>query len=302
MGITGPFFIATWVFFLLYLIEWLSPVMQGLQTVQFKIGHNTISLFFIAQLLLTMLAMMFLALWLSRLMEYKLSRITQLDNTLRAALLHLFRAVILMVAFLLSLAIAGVDISALSLFSGSVLGVGLGLGMQRIITNYLGGFTLLLDKSVRLGDLVTIGDYHGVVRDLRIRYLVLRQLNGIDVVIPNEMAIEEAITNYSTVRHENIRVRMSVRIDPRSSVPQAIQLMLNVARKQAGILSSPPPIVVIKDMGGDENMGIHLVLSVWVKDIGEGLTELQSHIYMGIWQEFHDHNISIPLFTDTYPT
>jgi small-conductance mechanosensitive channel len=208
---------------------------------------------------------------------------------LRVVLAKLLRVFLLFIAVLIALSAVGLDITMLSVFGGA-LGVGLGFGLQRIASNYVSGFIILLDKSMQIGDVVTIDTHYGVVSDLRTRYLVLRKLDGTQVIIPNETLIINPVINHSFTDHR-ARVQMPIQVSYDSPLEAAMQLMQDIAKDHPRVLVEPVPAVQIKGFG---DSGIDLILNIWIPDPEEGSAALQSEIYLQIWQAFKINNISIP--------
>ena len=273
----------------LHLTGVLPQLMQGLEDMRFNIGKNQVNLLLVLQALLTVIITIFIALWLSRLLENRLMHTKHINVNLRVILTKLIRIVLLFIATLIALSAVGLDITLLSVFGGA-LGVGLGFGLQRIASNYVSGFIILLDKSMQIGDVITADGHYGVVNDLRTRYLVLRKLDGTEVIIPNETLIVNSVINHSFSDHK-ARVQVPVQISYDSSLELAMRLISDIAMQNPRVLKVPEPTVLIKGFG---ESGIDLMLSVWIPDPEEGSASLQSEIYLKIWHAFQENNISIP--------
>ena len=278
-----------WLILALYLSGLLPELLATLNDVSFKIGKHPVTLLLIIQALFTILITLVIALWFSRVLENKLMRTEQINMNLRVVLSKLIRVVLSMIAVLIALSAVGLDITLLSVFGGA-LGVGLGFGLQKIASNYVSGFIILLDKSIHMGDVITVDTHYGVVSDLRSRYMVLRKLDGTEVVIPNETLITNAVINHS-FSDRKARVQMPVQVSYDSHLEQAMQLMRDAAMHHPRILQDPAPEVLVK---GFSDNGIDLSLSVWISDPEEGSASLQSSVYLDIWRAFQKHAISIP--------
>ena len=293
-----------WLVLALHLSGILPQIFDVLEDVKFNIGKNPVNLLLILQALLTILVTLFIAMWISRLLENRLMRTEHVNMNMRVVLTKLLRIFLLFTAILIALSAVGLDITLLSVFGGA-LGVGLGFGLQRIASNYVSGFIILLDKSMQIGDVITVETHYGVVSDLRTRYLVLRKLDGTEVIIPNEMLIINPVINHSFTDHK-ARVQMPVKVSYDSPLELAMQLIFDVANNHPRILVTPPPAVLIKGFGDN---GIDLTLSIWIPDPEEGSSSLQSEIYLDIWRAFLANNISIPfpqrevrILGNSYPT
>lgn len=278
-----------WVLMALHLSGILPEISDALESIKFNVGKNPVNLLLALQGILTILATIFIALWISRVIENKVMRVQHINMNLRVVMAKLLRVFLLFIAMLIALSAVGLDITMLSVFGGA-LGVGLGFGLQRIASNYVSGFIILLDKSMQIGDVVTIDSHYGVVSDLRTRYLVLRKLDGTQVIIPNESLIINPVINHSFTDHK-ARVQMPVQVSYDSSLELAMQLMQEIAVQHPRVLVEPGPAVHIKGFG---ESGIDLMLSIWIPDPQEGSSSLQSEIFLQIWQAFQRNNISIP--------
>ena len=278
-----------WLVLALHLSGLLPQLLTSLEEIKFSVGKNPVNLLLALQAIFTIIITILIALWVSRVLENKLMSAQNVNMNLRVVLTKLLRIVLLSVAILIALSAVGLDITLLSVFGGA-LGVGLGFGLQRIASNYVSGFIILLDKSMQIGDVITVDSHYGVVNDLRTRYLVLRKLDGTEVIIPNELLIINPVINHSFSDHK-ARVQMPVQVSYDSPLELAMQLMLDIVKQHARILQTPEPVVLIKGFG---ESGIDLMLSIWIPDPEEGSASLQSEIYLHIWRAFQKHNVSIP--------
>ncbi len=278
-----------WVMMALHLSGFLPELLTALDEISFNIGKHTVSLLIIIQAILTMLVTIIVALWVSRMIENRLMRTEHLNMNMRVVLGKVVRIFLTLVSVLIAFSAIGLDITLLSVFGGA-LGVGLGFGLQKIASNFVSGFIILLDDSMHMGDVITVDNHYGVVSDLRARYLVLKKLDGTEVVIPNETLISNPVINHSFTEHK-ARVQMPIQVSYESPLEKAMDLVREAASKQSRILQNPAPDVHIKGFG---ESGIDLMLTIWIPDPEEGSAGLQSAIYLDIWRAFQKHNISIP--------
>ena len=278
---------SVWGILALHLTGVLPQMIQALEDMRFNIGKNPVNLLLVLQALLTVIITIFIALWLSRLLENKLMRAEQVNVNLRLVLGKVIRIVLLFVATLVALSAVGLDITLLSVFGGA-LGVGLGFGMQRIASNYVSGFIILLDKSMQIGDVISVDKHYGVVQDMRTRYMVLSKLDGTHVIIPNESLITTAVINHSLTEHKG-RVQIELAIIANSPLELALQLMQDIAKQNQRVLQTPKPAARIK---GFSEHGIELSLTVWIADPENGALGLQSDLFMDVWKVFNKNKIS----------
>jgi small-conductance mechanosensitive channel len=202
----------------------------------------------------------------------------------------LFRALLLLIGVLIALSVVGIDITVLSVFGGA-LGVGIGLGLQKLASNYIAGFTILLDRSVRIGDMITVDNRFGIVSKATARYVVVRSLDGIEAIVPNETLVTTTVLNHSYTSRE-IKLGVPVQISYDSDLDLAMRLMTDVALGESRVLRQPnPPLVVILRFADN---GIDLELAVWINDPENGQGNLKSALYLGIWRAFQANGIKIP--------
>jgi len=278
-----------WLVLALHLSGILPEMLETLEAVKFKIGKNPVNLLLLLQGLLTILITVFVAMWLSRVIENKLMQVAQLNANTRVMLAKVVRICLLFIAVLIGLSAVGLDLTLISVFGGA-LGVGLGFGLQRIASNYVSGFILLMDKSISIGDIVTIDVHYGIIKDLRTRYLVLKKLDGTEVIIPNETLIINPVINHSGM-DRNTRVQVAVQVGYESDLELVLQLLIKAAEDHPRVLVTPAPGSVVT---GFAESGIDVRLTVWIHDAEEGTSSLQSDLFMAIWRLFKAHDISIP--------
>jgi len=278
-----------WLVLALHLSGILPEMLETLEAVKFKIGKNSVNLLLLLQGLLTILITVFVAMWLSRVVENKLMQVEQLNANTRVMLAKVVRICLLFIAVLIGLSAVGLDLTLISVFGGA-LGVGLGFGLQRIASNYVSGFILLMDKSISIGDIVTIDVHYGIIKDLRTRYLVLKKLDGTEVIIPNETLIINPVINHSGM-DRNTRVQVAVQVAYESDLDLVLQLLVKAAVDHPRVLVTPAPGAVVT---GFAESGIDMRLTVWIHDAEEGTSSLQSDLFMAIWRLFKAHDISIP--------
>ena len=278
-----------WIGFAIYVLGLAPEILEYFDSVGFRFGGHRISLLLIAQAVIWVMIALLLALWVGRLLEDRLMSAQGMDMTLRVMLTKLMRALLVLVAVLIVLPLVGIDLTALSVFGGA-LGVGLGFGLQKIASNYISGFIILLDRSVTIGDLVTIEKHTGKLSKMTARYVVVRALDGTEAIIPNETVITSAVINQSYTDRK-VAIAMSVQISYEYDLELAMQILREVAKRHPRVLPEPVPAVLIKAFADN---GIDLELAAWVEDPEQGKTNLRSEIYYGIWQEFKARGVVIP--------
>ncbi len=278
-----------WGVFALYLTGYLDDVVKALDAVGFNAGKQHLSLYTLLTGLLSLAATLMLALWLAQVMENRLIGSMPLTGNMRLALTKLARSVLLVLAVLVTLPLVGIDITVLSVFGGA-LGVGLGLGLQKIAANYVSGFTLLLDQSVRIGDMVEVNQHIGVIKEIATRYTVIRSLDGSESIIPNEIMITSPVVNRSLTDKDN-QILLPIQVAYSSDLVRVRTLLLEIAAQHERVLDTPAAQVRLKNFG--EN-GIDLELVLWIADPEEGENNLRSDLNWQIWAAFKREGVEIP--------
>ncbi len=279
-----------WLAFALHVVGLAPEIIGYLNEITFQIGKQQISLLVIGQALLWIVVALLVALWFGRLLEERLMGAATLDLSLRIMLTKFVRALLALLAILIVLPAVGIDLTALSVLGGAI-GVGIGFGLQKIASNYISGFIILFDRSVKIGDLVTVDNRTGQLSQMTARYVVVRSLDGTEAIIPNETLITSTVINHS---YSEPRTAFSVQVlvDYATDVELALRTMVEVAKRQPRVLATPGPGAVIKSFA---DYGIRLELGMWIDDPEKGHGGLCSEIYLDLLREFRAHSIKIPM-------
>jgi small-conductance mechanosensitive channel len=272
---------AVWIGFAVYITGLAPDLIRFLDDLGFSIGKDRISLLLVLEALLTVGLALLAALWLGSAIEARLMRDTTFDVNLRVMLAKLVRAGLVLLAILIALPAIGLDITALSVFGGA-LGVGLGLGLQRVVGNYLSGFIILMDRSISMGDVVTVDRYTGQISKMTARYVVVRALDGTETIIPNETMVSSPVVNHS-YSDRRVRIAVPVRLRARSDIELAMRLMEEAGRSNPRALREPTPKAIIKEFSF---AGVTLELGVWIEDPEVGHYQVASDVYAEISQRF----------------
>ena len=280
---------AVWMGFALHVTGLAPDLLKFLDDLGFAVGKQRISLLLVLQGALSVLLTLLIALWLGRFIEARLMGAESFDINLRVMFSKLAQALLVLAAVLIALPAVGVDLTVLSVFGG-MLGVGIGFGLQKIASNYISGFIILMDRSVGIGNLITVDKFTGQLTKMTARYVVLRGLTGVEAIIPNETLITSTVLNHSYT-DRRVRVPLAVQVSYQSDLDAAIDIMEHTAQRHARVLREPAPKVIIKQFG--EN-GIDLELGVWIEDPEAGTGNLSSDLHYEIWREFKQRGVEIP--------
>jgi small-conductance mechanosensitive channel len=216
-------------------------------------------------------------------------RADTLTTNSRVVLARVVKALLLVVAVLVGLSSVGIDLTVLSVFGGA-LGVGLGLGLQRIASNYVSGFIILLDRSLSIGDMITVDKFYGRVDQINTRYTVIKALDGTETILPNEMLVSTPVINHSLTSPE-VRVVIKTSIAYSADLDRALDILAECARAQPRVLPRPEPGAFITALGAD---GIELEVGFWIRDPEEGTLAVRSEITRQVLRRFAAEGIEIP--------
>jgi small-conductance mechanosensitive channel len=285
----GVFSTLVWGVVALHLLGWLPDVLAALDGPSVTLGDVRISILSTLKLILAVAVFMVVAGWVSRYIEQRASRSEYLSSSMKVGLSKISKVVLYTIAALIALNTVGIDLTALTVFGGA-LGVGLGFGLQRIASNFISGFILLFDRSIKPGDVITVGQRFGWVVALHARYIVVRDRDGVETLIPNENLITSEVTNWSySDRHVRIKVPVQISYDDDPEI--AMQVMLDACKVSDRVLSEPGAQVRMMSFGDN---GINLELRLWLEDPEEGVGSVKSAINMAIWKGFKEKGITIP--------
>jgi small-conductance mechanosensitive channel len=212
-----------------------------------------------------------------------------LDANLKVVLSRVGRALLILGAVLISLSLVGIDITVLGVFGGA-LGVGLGFGLQKIASNYVSGFIILIDRSLRIGDTINVSGLQGMVTQIRTRYTVVRGLDGIETLVPNEKLITDVVQNQSSYLTRG-NAKATLQISYSTDVEKAMALLVEATQGVDRVLQDPAPTPYLAGFGPD---GINLELGYWIQDAATGTSGVRSNVNRNIWRLFSEHGIAIP--------
>ena len=283
------FAFGAWGVVALHLSGVLPTVIDGLEQVAFSIGKAKVNLWMLLQGALTVFVTVLVALWVAGIIESRLMRTEGLDGNLRLVFTRLSRALLLVLAVAIGLPLVGIDLTALSVFGGA-LGVGLGFGMQKIAANSVSGFILLLDRSIRMGNLISVGNERGIVSQITTRYTVLKGMTGIESIVPNETLVGSIVQN-ETFTDPKVRVSVPIQVSYATDLEKAMAIMVEAAQAQPRVMSDPAPGAFLEAFA---DSGINLQLGFWIRDPAEGTLGIRSAINMQIWRRFKEEGIEIP--------
>ncbi|MDH5612286.1 MAG: mechanosensitive ion channel [Gammaproteobacteria bacterium] len=278
-----------WTLAILNIFDWLDPALDLLDSMSLTLGSVRLSPLLVIKAGLSL----WLSLWLANVLATFLDRrlegsenVTPVMRVLSVKLLHIG---LITAAFLITFSAVGIDLTALAIFGGA-LGVGLGFGLQKIFSNLISGVILLMDRSIKPGDVISVGNTFGWINHLSARYVSVITRDGIEHLIPNEVLITERVENWS-FSDNLVRLRVPVGVSYNADVRLAMKLCVEAALATPRILKNPEPRCLLKGFG---DSSVDLELRVWINDPPNGRSNVLSDVLLGVWDRFHEHGIEIP--------
>ncbi|SMF98136.1 mechanosensitive ion channel family protein [Burkholderia singularis] len=278
-----------WIAMALTVLGIQRDVIAWLDSVQFRVANAHLTLMSVISGVLWLCVTLMLAMWLGSVLDERLTRAKTLDANLKVVLSRAGRAFLVFAAILIGLSLVGIDVTVLGVFGGA-LGVGLGFSLQKIASNYVSGFIILLDRSLRLGDAINVGGQQGVVTQIRTRYTVVRGLDGNETLIPNEKLVTDIVQNQSSYLTHGY-AKVAVQVAYTSDVERALALLADAAKGVERVLVEPAPTPYLVGFGAD---GVDLELAFWIDQAARGTAGVRSAVNRNIWRLFSEHGISIP--------
>jgi small-conductance mechanosensitive channel len=235
--------------------------------------------------------------WISRWFDRRLKKLSNLAPSTRIGIAKFANAFLVGLSILMGLNAAGVDLTALTVLTGAI-GLGLGFGLQSIAANFVSGFVLLMDRSIKPGDVISLSGQSGTstenfgwVQELRGRYVVVRDRDGVEMLVPNQQLISNAVINWSYT-DPRIRLKLPVRVSYDDDPEKALQILLTACEGQRRVLRDPLPVSRLMHFG---DSGIELELRFWISDPQDGVNNVRSDVKRAIWRLFKEQGISIPV-------
>lgn len=279
-----------WTVAALSILGVLQPLLAELDDVRFTLGGQRVSVLTVLEALLTMGILMWLSIVIGRFVARRIDGVTDLTPTARVLFGKVSTIILISIAFVLALGVVGIDLTALAVFTGAV-GVGIGFGLQKSVANLFAGIILLLDKSIKPGDIIEVGGTYGWVSALGARYVEVETRDGTQFLIPNEDIITQRVFNW-THQHDQVRLKLRVRVAYGTDLRLAIKLMREAADRPPRVLKVPAPNPLV--IGFGEN-GVDLELRFWIDDAQNGIHNISSDVLLEIWDLFREHGIEVPL-------
>jgi small-conductance mechanosensitive channel len=288
--------LAVWLLVAAQMLGWLDYIVNILDSVGLAAGKSRITIWSVIAALFAVSLCVIASLWVARWIDRRVSQIETIAPSTRIGIVKTSYAFFVGFGILLGLRTSGVDLTALTVFSGAI-GLGLGFGLQAIAANFVSGFVLVMDKSIKPGDVISFTGTTGTsthgfgwVEELRGRYIVIRDRDGVATLVPNQNVITNQVINWS-YGHPKVRLRLGVRVSYQDDVELALKLLLDAANDHPRILTDPAPVSRLMDF---TDYGMEIEVRFWIGDPAEGVNNVRSDVNRKIWALFRRHGITIP--------
>ncbi len=280
--------LSAWLIAALSIINQLDPAADALDSVSIVLGGLRLTPLLVIKLGALLVAAMWLTNIASNFAESRINQSTDLTPSIQVLLVKMIRIGLLVVTIAVALSAVGINLSALAVFSGAV-GVGIGIGLQKIVANFISGIILLADKSVKPGDLVTIGDSSGRISAMKTRYISVAAGDGREFLIPNEDLVTQKVTNW-TYTDKNTLVKVIFATNYESDPRQVCQLAVEIAGGAPRAIKSKPPNCILTEFG---ETGMKFSLTFWIAD-PDGMDNVKSDVMLSLWETFKREGIKVP--------
>ncbi len=262
---------------------------DSLQDLHVTIGTSSVSAWGVLSGILAFAFTMWACLAVARIIETQIQKVPGLSPSLKVLIAKIIRIVFIAVATAVSLSSMGIDLSALTVLGGAV-GLGLGFGLQKVVSNFISGILLLIDNSIKPGDVIEIDGTYGWINNLRARYASVITRDGTEHLIPNEDLITQRVINW-TFTNNLVRMKVPIGVSYDSDPHQCIELVIAAAQSVDRVLSEPTPVCHVLGFG---DSSIDLELRFWISDPTNGVANVKSQVLLNIWDTFKENNIEIP--------
>lgn len=282
------FAVLVWIGVALYITGLWPALVHELEQTVLPVGRYQISVLTILQALISVAVTLILAFWAGAMLEDRLMQLNTMHLSLRTVVARMARALLVLVAILISLSMVGIDLTVLSVFGGA-LGVALGLGLQKVASNYVSGFVILLERGMSIGDMVTVDKYYGKVTQINSRYTVLRGLDGVESAVPNEMFVSTPVQNHS-LSDRAIRLSTQLTVEYHHEVESLLLLLEQAATGIERVSKTVPPSALLIRFGPD---GLELEIGFWISDPENGRLNVLSEVNRAVWRTLKAHGVRI---------
>lgn len=281
--------IMSWTIAAMNIVGWLGPTTGFLDSLGMGVGGGRVSVMSAIQALVLLVILYWLASRMAGILSARINKLPSLNPSARLLIGKSVQVTLLATAILLALSSLGIPLGALAIFSGAV-GLGIGFGLQKIFSNLVSGVILLLDRSIKPGDVITLEDTYGRVNSLGMRFASVITRDGMEHLIPNEEFITTKVINWSFSDHA-VRIKRMIGVDYTTDLPTAMELAVEASKTVPRVLNSPAPKCLLRGFGDNS---IDLEIRFWIADPGQGVNNVSSDVLLAIWKAFTENGVNFP--------
>lgn len=278
-----------WSIAALSILDLLGPTIELLDSAAIEVGALRISLYTVLRSTVALAVLLSVAMYLTKLIEARVRTSEALSPSVQVLFAKSLKIVLVTFAVLIAAQSMGIDLTALAVLGGAF-GLGAGFGLQRIVSNLISGVILLIDRSIKPGDIISVSGTYGWVTALGGRYVSVVTRDGVEHLIPNETLISESVENW-THTHSRTRLKVDLRVHRESDLNRVIAICEEAARVTKRVLEDPPPVCLFVEFGDDS---LKLQLRFWIADAQNGVQNVKSAILLRIWEMFREERIEVP--------
>jgi small-conductance mechanosensitive channel len=278
-----------WLAVAMWITGLLPLILQELDNITWKFGNTQVTVRNVIEGVVTAVLVLMLALWVSAALETRLLRGATDNLSIRKMAANAMRALLLFIGLIFALQAAGIDLTALGVLGGA-LGVGIGFGLQKLAANYISGFVILAERSMRIGDLVKVDNFEGRITDITTRYTVIRSLTGREAIVPNEMMITQRVEN-SSLADSKVNLTTMVQVAYDTDLDMLLPLLTTAVAAVPRVLADPGPGVLLSAFAPD---GLELTVAFWINDPHNGQGNVKSDVNLVVLRTLNAAGVQIP--------
>jgi small-conductance mechanosensitive channel len=278
-----------WAAMVLWITDLLPQLLEEMEAIHWRMGGTNVSLRSLIEGILTAGAALVLTLWLSATIESWLLAGSRANLSVRKIAATVVRAVLLLIGLLIALSAAGIPLAALGVLGGAV-GVGIGFGLQKLAANYVSGFVILAERSVRIGDVVKVDNFEGRISDIKTRYTVIRAIDGRESIVPNEMLITQRVEN-CTFADAKVAMNTEVQVAYGTDLDRLLPALQSAVQRVPRVLADPAPVIHLSNFAAD---GLELTVVFWIADIHSGQASVRSDVNLVVLRCLGEQGVEIP--------
>jgi len=281
--------ITGWIYVAISILGINDNVSSILDAADFSVSGFRVSLLLLLKISLMLIVTLWLAISVGNFLERRLLRNEDLSPGLRVLLGKVLRITLIVFALIIAISSIGIDLSVLSLLSGAI-GIGIGFGLQKVVSNFISGFIILADRSIKPGDTISLGETFGWINELRARFVSVITRDGVEYLIPNEDFITQQVINWS-FSNELVRIEVKFGVAYDSDPHQVAELAVEATKEVERVVSYRPSVCWLTGFG---DSSLDFVLRFWIKDPQNGLTNIRGQVLLALWASFKANDIKIP--------